>query len=66
MSINKKERPYIDRVHAWGRVSSITALCALLMFPIGVCLYLGVWPAFSGVMAGLMKLIPLYWSLAVG
>ena len=65
MSINKKERPYIDRVHAWGRVSSITALCALLMFPIGVCLYLGVWPAFSGVMAGLMKLIPLYWSLSV-
>ena len=24
---NKAERTYFDRVHAWGRISSITALC---------------------------------------
>ena len=58
------EKSYFDRVHTWGRISSITALCALLMFPLGICLYLNVWPSFSGVMSGLLKLIPLYWSLA--
>jgi hypothetical protein len=35
------------------------------MFPLSICLYLGVWPSLSGVMSGLLKLIPLYWSLAV-
>ncbi len=62
---NKVEKSYFDRVHAWGRVSSITALCVLIMFPLSICLYLDVWPSLSGVMSGLMKLIPLYWSLAV-
>ena len=61
----KTQKSYFDRVHTWGRISSITALCALLMFPIGTCLYLNVWPAFNGVMAGLLKLMPLYWSLSV-
>ena len=62
---NKAEKSYFDRVHTWGRISSITALCVLIMFPLSICLYLGVWPSLSGVMGGLMKLIPLYWSLAV-
>lgn len=63
--INKTEKSYFDRVHAWGRISSITALCVMIMFPLSICLYLGVWPSLSGVMNGLLKLIPLYWSLAV-
>ena len=62
---NKTEKSYFDRVHTWGRISSITALCVLIMFPLSICLYLDVWPSLSGVMGGLMKLIPLYWSLAV-
>lgn len=61
----KEERPYIDRVHSWGRVSSVTALCVLLMFPLAICLELGVWPPLSGVMAGLLKLIPVYWTTSV-
>ena len=65
MSKKTTEKSYFDRVHTWGRISSITALCVLNMFPLSICLYLGVWPSLSGVMGGLMKLIPLYWSLAV-
>lgn len=62
---NKEERPYIDRVHTWGRISSITALCVLLMFPLAICIDLNVWPSASGVMSGLLKLIPVYWSSSV-
>ena len=60
-----KNKSYFDRVHSWGRVSTITALCALLMFPIGICLYLNVFPPINGILAGLLKLIPTYWTVAV-
>lgn len=62
---NKTEKPYIDRVHTWGRISSVTALCVLLAFPLAICLYLNVWPSFKGVMEGLLVLIPVYWSSSV-
>lgn len=58
-------KPYIDRVHTWGRISTISALCVLLMFPVAVCLYLNVFPPISGILQGLLKLIPTYWTVAV-
>ncbi len=63
--INKAERPYIDRVHGWGRISTVTALCVLLMFPLAICIELNVWPSFNGVMSGLLKLMPIYWTTSV-
>ena len=61
----KTNKSYFDRVHSWGRISTVTALCALLMFPIGICLYLNVFPPINGILAGLLKLIPTYWTVAV-
>lgn len=58
-------KSYFDRVHSWGRISTITALCVLLMFPMAICLYLNVFPPISGVLQGLLKLIPTYWTVAV-
>ncbi len=63
--MKKTQKSYIDRVHSWGRISTITALCALLMFPIGICLYLNVFPPINGILQGLLKLIPTYWTVAV-
>ncbi len=62
---NKKQKSYIDRVHSWGRISSVTALCMLLMFPMAICLYLDVSPDIKFILNGLLKLIPTYWSVAV-
>ena len=65
---NKTEKSYFDKVHNWGRISSISALCVLLMFPIAITLYLGVVPDktfLSFVLSGLLKVVPLYWALAV-
>lgn len=61
----KSARTYYDKVHTWGRISTVTALCVLLMFPLAICLYLDVFPPFEKVFQGLMKVIPLYWSVAV-
>lgn len=66
--MSKKEkttRPYIDRVHSWGRISTVTALCALLMFPLAICIELNAWPSLNGVMSGLLKLMPIYWTTSV-
>ena len=61
----KKEKSYYDKVHSWGRISTVSALCVLLMFPMAICLYLGVFPSLKVVFEGLLKLIPLYWTVAV-
>ena len=58
-------KSYFDRVHSWGRISTVTALCVLLMFPVAVCHYLDVFPPIEGVLKGLLKLIPTYWTVAV-
>lgn len=61
----KQEKSYYDKVHNWGRISTVTALCVLIMFPLAISLYLGVTPSVAKIMQGLMKLIPLYWTVAV-
>ena len=62
---NKQQKSYYDRVHSWGRISTLSALCVLLMFPMAICLYLGVCPRAELVFKGLLKVIPLYWTVAV-
>ena len=61
----KSARTYYDKVHTWGRISTVTALCVLLMFPMAICLYLNVFPPFEKVLQGLLKVIPLYWTVAI-
>lgn len=61
----KSEKSYYDKVHNWGRISTVTALCVLLMFPVAICLHLGVFPSAAKVFQGLLQVIPLYWSVAV-
>ncbi|MBR3868345.1 MAG: hypothetical protein IKM66_03440 [Clostridia bacterium] len=61
----KSAKTYYDKVHTWGRISTVTALCVLLMFPMAICLYLGVFPPFEKIFQGLLKVIPLYWAVAV-
>ncbi len=61
----KSAKTYYDKVHNWGRISTVTALCVLLMFPVAICLHLGVFPPFEKVFKGLLQVIPLYWTVAV-
>jgi hypothetical protein len=62
---NKAPKTYYDRVHSWGRVSTISALAVLLMFPLAICIYLDAFPPITFVLQGLLKVIPLYWAMAV-
>ena len=64
MDINM-EKTYFDRVHHWGKISSVTALAVMLCIPVSICLYLNVWPQAGNVFKGLLSIIPLFWSVAV-
>lgn len=61
----KTNKTYFDRVHSWGRISTISALCVLLMFPLAITIYLDVSPSVTAILQGLLKLIPTYWTVAV-
>jgi len=56
---------YFDKVHRWGKISSLTSLAVMLSIPLAICVYFDVWPQASVVLNGLLKVIPLFWSVAV-
>jgi len=61
----KVDKNYFDRVHFWGRISSVSALAVMLCIPLAISLHFGVWPQAAGVFGGLLKIIPMFWSIAV-
>lgn len=62
MDENKK---YVDKVHSWGKISSITTLAFLLCIPLTITLHLNVSPDLNLIMKGLLGVIPLFWTTAV-
>jgi hypothetical protein len=59
------EKTYFDKVHIWGRISTITALVVMLCIPLSICLYLDVWPEAGKVFKGLLSIVPMFWAIAV-
>lgn len=59
------EKTYFDKVHRWGRISSISALVVMMCIPLSICIYLDVWPQAGNVFKGLLSIIPMFWSVAV-
>ncbi|MCL2507799.1 MAG: hypothetical protein FWF05_01345 [Oscillospiraceae bacterium] len=58
-------KSYSDKVHTWGRIWSVSALCALLSVPLLICVHMDVWPPMSGILKGLASVIPLYWTTSI-
>lgn len=65
MKKNKTEKSYFDRVHTWGRISSISALFALFSFPLAICIHLNVWPEIGGIIKGLLSFAIVFWASSV-
>jgi hypothetical protein len=57
--------PYIDNIHIWGKISSITTVVFLVSIPLAICIHFNAWPAFNDVMKGLLKVIPIFWTSAI-
>jgi hypothetical protein len=63
--MSKKERPYLDKVHTWGRIWTVGALLVLLSLPFGFCVFYNVWPEAKVVFSALTKVILIYWTTAI-
>lgn len=63
--MEKTEKTYFDRVHRWGKISSLTSLVFMLSIPLAICVYFNVWPPATTIFNGLLKIIPLFWTVAV-
>lgn len=61
----KKERSYRDSVHFIGRVWIFTALAMLLAVPAAVCIYYNAWPPVSGILKGMLSIVPIFWTVGV-
>ncbi len=59
------QKNYFDRVHRWGILWNIGALLMLLLIPVTISTYLGVWPELKVLGKVLGTLIPLYWLTAI-
>ena len=40
----KNAKPYSEKIHIWGRISSITAIAALMLVPIAISAHYNAWP----------------------
>ncbi len=65
MKKEKAPKTYFDRVHTWGRIWSVSALCVLLTVPLSICVHFNVWPEASLVFKALASVVPLYWGTTV-
>ena len=61
----KNKESYIDSIHRWGSIWSVTALCVMLAVPLGISLYWNVWPNFTMLFKGLLSILALYWTTAI-
>ncbi|MEZ4626824.1 MAG: hypothetical protein R2912_01530 [Eubacteriales bacterium] len=61
----KKEMSYRDSVHKMGRVWILSALAMLLAVPAAICIYYQAWPPMSGILKGLLSIVPIFWTVGV-
>ena len=57
----KQQKEYGVQVHAYGRAWILAALAVMLLVPISMCVWFGVWPNVLDVLAGLLGVAPIYW-----
>jgi hypothetical protein len=63
MSGSKAVRSYEDTTHLLGKMWVWGMGVVLLMFPLAVCLYYGVWPDGAALLKGLLAIAPMYWAV---
>jgi hypothetical protein len=61
----KQELSYRDSVHKMGRVWILSALAMLLAVPAAICIYYNAWPPVSGILKGLLSIVPIFWTVGV-
>ncbi|NBH26798.1 hypothetical protein D3Z60_13515 [Lachnospiraceae bacterium] len=56
---------YMKDTDKYGKIWIWTAVVAVLMVPVAVCLYYNAWPQAGAVLKGLLGVAPIYWTVGV-
>ena len=60
-----KVKSYEDSAHLYGRIWTVTALLVMLMIPISISAYLGVWPQAEVILKGLAPVALIFYPSAI-
>lgn len=56
---------YDDRTHRLGRIWLTLVILTIMAVPAILCIYYNAWPPISGVLRGLLGVIPIFWTISV-
>ena len=58
-----KKTNYNQKIHLWGRAWCGVAIVMFIMFPLAVSIYFDAWPALGPLLAGLLGVAPIFWTV---
>ncbi|MBE6728047.1 MAG: hypothetical protein E7562_05310 [Ruminococcaceae bacterium] len=56
---------YMKKTDVYGKIWIWTAAVIIIMVPVAICVAFDAWPAFSGVLKGLLGVAPIFWTVGV-
>ena len=56
---------YMKKTDLYGKIWIWTAAVIIIMVPVAICVAFDAWPAFSGVLKGLLGVAPIFWTVGV-
>ena len=59
------KKPYSEAVHVYGRIWVAGGILLMLLAPAAVCVYYDAWPSMTHVLAGLLGVAPVYWTVGI-
>lgn len=58
-----KNKAYQDKVHIWGRIWCSLAIVMFLLYPLATSIYYSAWPSLTGLLKGLLGVVPIFWTV---
>ena len=56
---------YMKKTDVYGKIWIWTAAVIIMMVPVAICVAFDAWPAFGGVLKGLLGVAPIFWTVGV-
>ncbi len=58
-----KSKSYQENIHIWGRIWCSLAILMFLFYPLATSIYYSAWPSLSGLLKGLLGVVPIFWTV---
>ncbi|MBR2353033.1 MAG: hypothetical protein IKA76_00830 [Clostridia bacterium] len=63
--MKRQNETYLDSVHRHGRIWGLSLFFLILIFPVAVCLFFGVFPQWDALFTGILAILPMYWAVGI-